>query len=81
MAEMLRMHSAPFGYHPNEIIELMASLGYSCHASTEAGWRPFERMEEETVETNFLFLHRDRHAGLVAEWWDAEQGLLVPPAL
>lgn len=31
-AEMLRLHSRPFGYHPNEILVLMASLGYHCLA-------------------------------------------------
>jgi hypothetical protein len=62
LAEMLRIHSAPFGYHPNEILDLLHPLGYQCFASTEQGWLPFSVMDEETVETNFLFLHEERHA-------------------
>lgn len=64
LAEMLRIHSAEFGYHPNEILDLMRPLGYRCFASTPDGWIPFESMDETTVETNFLFLHEDRHAAI-----------------
>ena len=66
LAEMLRLHSAAFGYHPNEILELMSGLGYACWASFQDRWRPFTVMDDETVETNFLFLHRNRHASELA---------------
>lgn len=64
--EMLRRHARAFGYHPNDIIELMGSLGYGCYSVDGDRLRPFERMDEETVETNFFFLHREAHAPLVA---------------
>ena len=67
LAEMLRIHSAPFGYHPNEIIDLMDSLSYRCFSSTGDHWEPFTSMTADTVETNFLFLHTDRHAELVTQ--------------
>jgi FkbM family methyltransferase len=63
MLEMLRIHAAPFGYHPNDIIDLLGGLGYDCYASSDDGVRPFERMDEQTVETNFFFLHPERHEG------------------
>jgi FkbM family methyltransferase len=65
LAEMLRIHSAAFGYHPNEILELMASLSYRCFASAGDRWQDFTTMTPETEETNFLFLHTDRHADLI----------------
>lgn len=62
LAEMLRIHAAPFGYHPNDIIELMHGIGYQCTTASGGRWRRFDAMDESTVETNFLFLHRERHA-------------------
>lgn len=54
--EMLRKWSARFDYHPNDIIALLAGLGYRCQAVTDGGLRPFSLMDDATVETNFLFL-------------------------
>jgi FkbM family methyltransferase len=61
LTEMLRKWSAPFGYHPNEIIELLAGLGYRCFTLRSGELVPFARMDESTVETNFFFLHPARH--------------------
>ena len=54
--EMLRKHAARFGYHPNEIIEYMKSLGYSCYTLHVGELIPFAEMTEDTVETNFFFI-------------------------
>jgi len=59
--EMLRKWSARFGYHPNQIIALLSAAGYACFRIDDGGLAEFEEMDESTVETNFLFLHRDRH--------------------
>lgn len=59
--EMLRKHAARFGYHPNEIIELFRGMGYNCYREEGCRLIPFDYMDEETVETNFFFLHRKRH--------------------
>jgi FkbM family methyltransferase len=67
LAEMLRIHSAAFGYHPNEILEMMDALSYRCFASAGTSWEEFTTMTPETVETNFLFLHEERHAELIGE--------------
>ena len=67
MLEMLRIHAAPFGYHPNDIIELLAARGYEGYAVTEgAGIVPFDRMDDATVETNFFFVAHDRHSEALA---------------
>lgn len=63
--EMLRKWTAKFGYRPNDIIALLGSIGYLCFAVEEGGrLSRFERMEETTMATNFIFLHRTKHAGL-----------------
>jgi FkbM family methyltransferase len=64
--EMLRKWTAKYGYHPNEIIGLLAEAGYCCYAVHRGSLHPFDRMDESTVATNFFFLHRDRHAGYIA---------------
>ncbi|MFO0807413.1 MAG: FkbM family methyltransferase [Gemmataceae bacterium] len=67
--EMLRKWAAKFNYHPNDIIDLLRSLGYTCFIA-----RPGRHLvacpqvTEATAETNFFFLHNDRHAALVAQY-------------
>ncbi len=63
--EMLRKWSAKFGYHPNEIIDLMIALGYRCFEQAATGLGPFSRMTEATRSTNFIFLHNDRHSEII----------------
>ncbi len=62
MTEMLRKWSAGFGYHPNDIIDLFARLGYRCFDSR---LKPFGRVDDGTTETNYFFLHPGKHAGLL----------------
>ncbi len=61
MAEILRKWSKKYDYDPNEIFEFLGALGYL--AFTTDGYRlfPFGKMTEETVETNFFFLHPRKH--------------------
>lgn len=63
--EMLRKHAARFGYHPNEIIEMFKGWGYDCYAPEGQRLLPFVEMDEETRETNFFFLHREKHRALL----------------
>lgn len=65
--EMLRKWAAKFGYHPNEIIDLMSADGFVCLEMTPAGPRTLDRMTDETAGTNFLFLHADTHAATLRE--------------
>jgi len=62
--EMLRKWSAKFGYQPNDIIELLRGLDYECFSVEDGGrLERFAAMEETTTATNFIFLHREKHAG------------------
>jgi FkbM family methyltransferase len=67
VAELLRKWSAPFGYHPNEVLALFRRLGYEALAIGASGPRQIAEVDDETVETNYVFLHPERHAALLAQ--------------
>jgi FkbM family methyltransferase len=60
--EMLRKWSSRFNYHPNVIISLFRNIGYNCYTLRDGKLIPFSFMKEDTVETNFFFLHKEYHA-------------------
>jgi FkbM family methyltransferase len=64
-SEMLRKWSAKFSYHPNEIIALFSGLGYRCFTAEGAVLKEFMTMTDESTQTNFFFLHAQKHAGLI----------------
>jgi len=66
-AEMLRKWAAKFGYHPNEIIDLFSSLGYRCFYTDGSRLKELVEMTDETIETNFFFLHTEKHASKIAD--------------
>ena len=58
--ELLRKWSAPFGYHPNDVLSLLRDLGYMVFVSdSEAGLKPFGSVTDSTTETNYFFVHPD----------------------
>lgn len=59
--EMLRKWAAKFNYHPNEIIVLFSSIGYRCFYVKGGGLAEITEMTDETIETNFFFLHGEKH--------------------
>jgi len=65
-AELLRKWSAKFDYHPNEVITLLCGLGYRCFTVKDGGLAAFDKMDEDTSDTNFFFLHPDVHAEKIA---------------
>ncbi len=64
--EMLRKWSARYGYHPNAIIDLFHSNGYRCFVINQKMLSKVTKIDDDTVETNFFFLHKDKHASLIA---------------
>jgi FkbM family methyltransferase len=60
-AEMLRKWSARFGYHPNEMIAFLGDREYKCFVVSDGMLEPFLEMTDETINTNFFFLHKKRH--------------------
>lgn len=61
-AEMLRKWSARFDYHPDDIIALLAELGYRCFRLEAGRLAECPQVEETTLETNFFFLHPQSHS-------------------
>lgn len=60
--EMLRKWAAKFNYHPNDIIAFFKQFGYNCYTSHNGKLIPIEKVTDETMETNFFFLHPAKHA-------------------
>lgn len=63
--EMLRKWAAKFGYHPNAIITLFSSLNYRCFFVDGLNLKELFEMTDDTVETNFFFLHSLKHQHLI----------------
>jgi FkbM family methyltransferase len=61
-AELLRKFAAKFNYHPNEVIELFRSCGYRCFTAHESTLVGIDVIYDQTVDTNFFFLHEEKHA-------------------
>jgi FkbM family methyltransferase len=63
--EILRKWSAKFNYNPNEIFEYFRKNGYSAYTAKESGLIEFKSMDESTIETNFFFLHTEKHKNII----------------
>lgn len=59
--EMLRKWCNKFSYHPNTIIELLQKIGYLCHRIKDLKIEDCSEITSETIETNFIFLHKEKH--------------------
>ena len=66
-SEMLRKWAAKYDYSPNAIIALLSEIGYACFTISEESLTPFSEMNEDTLETNFFFLHTEKHTDKIAE--------------
>lgn len=64
--EMLRKWSLKFGYHPNEIINILTEVGYKCF-SIGNNIKPINEINDNTLETNFMFLHGLKHNSIINE--------------
>lgn len=60
--EMLRKWTSKFNYNPNDIIYFLGNLGYHCFTSSKGKLNAFDRVTEDTTETNYFFLHREKHS-------------------
>jgi FkbM family methyltransferase len=67
-SEILRKWSAKFNYHPNEIFDLFKKEGYQAFTAKENILLPFSSMNDATIETNFFFLHAEKHQNLILKW-------------
>ena len=61
-SEMLRKWAAKFGYHPNDIIAFFRQFGYNVYTSHGGKLVLFDTVTPDTMETNYFFLHPEKHA-------------------
>lgn len=66
--EILRKWSKIFKYHPNEIVELLSKIGYSCFVVSKGKLIKITEINDDTMETNFFFLHDEKHSKQVAQF-------------
>jgi FkbM family methyltransferase len=65
--EMLRKWSAKFNYHPDDIISLLSEIGYRCFAYENEILLEFRSINDETLPTNYFFLHNEKHNEVIKE--------------
>jgi FkbM family methyltransferase len=67
--ELLRKWMKPFGDHPQDVIDLLSSTGYLCFAIGEKILTKITEIDDDTIENNFIFVHRHRidHLNLLIE--------------
>jgi FkbM family methyltransferase len=59
--EMLRKWSKKFGYHPDNVINLLADLGYYCYGYINNKIKKIDYVTSELETTNFFFFHETKH--------------------
>jgi FkbM family methyltransferase len=64
-SEMLRKWAAKFGYHPNDIIDFFTQIGYGCYVASCGKLKLTKKVTDDTMETNFFFLHPVKHANKI----------------
>lgn len=64
--ELLRKWAKKFGYHPNEALVALSEIGYACFVIEEAGLSEIDVITDETAQTNFIFLHREKHEAVLS---------------
>jgi len=66
--ELLRKWMKPFGHHPQEVVRILVKFGYQCYAIEKSSLRAIDEINEETEETNFIFVHPSKivHRALVS---------------
>ena len=67
-SEILRKWSIKFNYNPNEIFNLFRKYNYRSFTVKNGHLVNFSSMDETTIETNFFFLHTDRHFELIQKF-------------
>lgn len=67
-SEMLRKWTSKFSYHPNDIIELFTQIGYACFVIDGGRLRQFNLVDEKTMDTNYLFLHTEKHKQKISKY-------------
>jgi FkbM family methyltransferase len=67
--ELLRKWMKPYRAHPQDVIDLLSPIGYSCFAIGENILTNITKIDDDTIENNFIFVHPKRieHLKLISE--------------
>ena len=58
LMELLRKWSSSFDYHPNDVFDVLAGIGYAAYVvAPSKDLAPISCITDETVDTNFFFVH------------------------
>ena len=63
--ELLRKWSKPYGYHPNDMINYFKELGYLCYGIGNDGVKLIYKVDNKTIETNYIFVHEKKHSTII----------------
>lgn len=66
LIELLRKWAKQFDYHPNDVVQRLVALGYQAYTLSERGLHPCPGIDEQTPETNFVFVHEHARCELQA---------------
>jgi len=66
--ELLRKWARKFNYHPNDVVRLLQSFAYRCFTVKGTYLTEISEIDDETVETNFFFLHSVKHEGKINQF-------------
>ena len=67
-SEILRKWSSKFNYNPNQIFDYFKSQNYRAFITNGEKLKEFFVMDESTIETNFFFLHNEKHSKQIQRW-------------
>lgn len=67
VTELLRKWMKPFGHSPQMFLDLMCQNGYRAFAIKESTVFEIQEIDENTVETNFIFIHsrNEKHFSVI----------------
>ena len=65
--EILRKYCLKYYYDHNEIFQWFYKSGYRAFTVQGQKLLSFNLMDENTIETNFFFLHSEKHALIISE--------------
>jgi FkbM family methyltransferase len=64
MVELLRKWMKPFNTTPHDFLQKMLAYGYICFSISSDSLIQIEEINEETIETNFIFAHQENRSHL-----------------
>jgi hypothetical protein len=61
--ELFHRWNLQFGYHPNQVIDMLAKVGYNCYYPHNEHLESIQNLDKEPQDErlNYLFLHKEKH--------------------